>query len=153
VYVNDGTGTFSDGTEEILGENFIRDALGVIAADLNGDGLRDLYICDRFQAQSNRKDLLLIRNTISALNQQKLPEPEITLFPNPVSGSFHIQTAAEVTALYIENMQGMVLDTIELEYESEDLYHGTLSPQQLVAGMYVFHLYEIQKKLMVLVEN
>jgi hypothetical protein len=61
IYVNDGKGVFSDQSRRILGQRYTRDALGVIAADLNGDGLRDLYFCDRHNPTANNKDLLLLR--------------------------------------------------------------------------------------------
>lgn len=61
AYLNDGKGKFTDETLRIFGKKYVRDALGVIAADLNNDGKRDLYICDRNNPALNRKDLLLIR--------------------------------------------------------------------------------------------
>lgn len=61
AYINDGKGHFTDETLNILGKKYVRDALGVIAADLNGDGKKDLYICDRYNPALNRKDLLLLR--------------------------------------------------------------------------------------------
>lgn len=61
VYLNDQKGRFSIGSDKLLGGKLTLDALGVISADLNGDGKRDLYICDRYQPQFDRKDALLIR--------------------------------------------------------------------------------------------
>ncbi len=60
VYRNDGTGSFSDGTAEILGNNYVFDALGVINHDLNNDGREDLYFCDR-NTGTNQKDVLLLK--------------------------------------------------------------------------------------------
>ena len=62
IYINNGKGEFKDDSESILGKKYLRDALGVIAADLNGDGKKDLYICDRFNPNQNKKDLLLFGN-------------------------------------------------------------------------------------------
>jgi hypothetical protein len=61
-YLNNGKGFFTDETNTIVGKEHTRDALGIIAHDFNGDGIQDLYICDRYNPMSDRKDLLLIRN-------------------------------------------------------------------------------------------
>lgn len=61
TYVNDGLGVYTDNTLEVFGQLYYRDALGVIAEDFNGDGLNDLYICDRRNPAINNKDLLLIK--------------------------------------------------------------------------------------------
>jgi pimeloyl-ACP methyl ester carboxylesterase len=60
IYTNNGKGEFSDASETILGKKYVRDALGVIAADFNNDGKKDLYFCDRFNPSLNKKDLLLM---------------------------------------------------------------------------------------------
>lgn len=62
IYANKGKGEFTDSSESLLGKKYVRDALGVIAADLNGDGKKDLYFCDRYNPNLNKKDLLLIRD-------------------------------------------------------------------------------------------
>ncbi len=61
-YLNNGKGFFIDETTQITGKEYRRDALGIIIGDFNGDGLRDIYICDRYNPQIDKKDLLLIRN-------------------------------------------------------------------------------------------
>lgn len=61
VYTNNGKGYFTDATEAVLGGEIVRDALGVISADLNGDGQKDIYVCDRNNPNVNNKDLLLIK--------------------------------------------------------------------------------------------
>lgn len=62
VYLNDGKGNFTVGHDKLLGGKIQIDALGVISADLNGDKLDDLYFCDRYNPQSDNKDVLLTRN-------------------------------------------------------------------------------------------
>ncbi|MCU0353993.1 MAG: FG-GAP-like repeat-containing protein [Cytophagales bacterium] len=62
VYANNGKGEFTDATTQLLGKTYVRDALGVIAADLNNDGKKDLYFCDRFNPAVGKKDLLLLAN-------------------------------------------------------------------------------------------
>ena len=61
TYLNDGKGYFALGSDKLLGGKVVVDALGVIAADLDGDGLKDLYICDRYNPQKDFKDVLLVR--------------------------------------------------------------------------------------------
>ena len=91
IYENDGTGNFSNATVAVLGQNYVQDALGVIAADLNGDGWRDLYICDRFIPQNNGKDLLLLRNIPTATESLSPKGGVIQLFPNPANDQLRIQ--------------------------------------------------------------
>lgn len=59
--LNDGKGFFTDQTKALLGREYTRDALGITVGDFNADGLRDLYICDRYHPQADKKDLLLIK--------------------------------------------------------------------------------------------
>ncbi len=61
-YLNNGKGVFTDQTTEVISREHTRDALGITAGDFNGDGERDIYICNRYNPQTDRKDLLLIRN-------------------------------------------------------------------------------------------
>ena len=61
AYLNDGKGVFGDKTEEIFGKKYVRDALGIIVADFNADGQRDIYVCDRHNPAIDKKDLLLLR--------------------------------------------------------------------------------------------
>lgn len=60
-YMNDGKGIFSQGDDKLLGGKIVMDALGVIAADFNKDGLRDLFFCDRYTPQKDGFDLLLLK--------------------------------------------------------------------------------------------
>jgi pimeloyl-ACP methyl ester carboxylesterase len=60
AYINDGKGSFTDQTMDIFGKKHQLDPLGIIMADLNGDGIKDIYACDRFQPQVGNKDLLLL---------------------------------------------------------------------------------------------
>jgi hypothetical protein len=60
AYINDGKGFFTDQTIDILSKKHYLDALGVIMADLNGDGIKDIYACDRYNPAADKKDLLLL---------------------------------------------------------------------------------------------
>jgi pimeloyl-ACP methyl ester carboxylesterase len=60
AYLNDGKGAFIEQTDEVFGKKYVRDALGIIVTDFNNDGLRDLYVCDRYNPAFDKKDLLLL---------------------------------------------------------------------------------------------
>lgn len=64
VYLNDSKGNFILGSDRLLGGKIKIDALGVICTDLNGDKLKDLYFCDRYNPQQDNKDVLLIKNKL-----------------------------------------------------------------------------------------
>lgn len=59
AYTNNGKGFFTEATEMVFGKKIIRDALGVIAADFDGDAVNEIYFCDRNNPVINNKDLLL----------------------------------------------------------------------------------------------
>ena len=61
VYLNDGKGNFTLGSDKLLGGKIQVDALGLVNADFNGDKLNDLYICDRYNPQLDNKDVLLLK--------------------------------------------------------------------------------------------
>ena len=90
VYKNDGAGVFTDATVAVLGQEYAIDALGLIAADLNGDGLRDLYACHRKIPQNTGKDLLLLRNLPVSVKDKRATEPTVLLYPNPAAGHFFL---------------------------------------------------------------
>ena len=55
-FLNDGAGTFTDATSSVIMNSPVLQGLGIEPEDLNGDGLLDLYICNR-----GGRDRLLIR--------------------------------------------------------------------------------------------
>ncbi len=95
VYLNDGFGNFTDGTATILPETFYLNALGVIAEDLNGDNLKDLYVCDR-NTGNNLKDVLLLHDIIESVEDFSKTEAKILLFPNPVKDQFTVEMLFEI---------------------------------------------------------
>ena len=93
VYLNDGNGSFSESTLDVLGAFYVRDALGIIAADFNGDNLEDIYICNRNSTNNpNNKDVLLLKNNATT-NVEANAEfiQELNIFPNPSDSVFNIQ--------------------------------------------------------------
>jgi hypothetical protein len=87
-YFNDGTGIFSEGSNRIIPQTLFRDALGVIAADVNGDDLADLYFCDRNTGTGN-KDVLLIKKKLTGVEDKK--EANFLVYPSPVGNVLQIE--------------------------------------------------------------
>jgi len=135
IYQNDGSGIFVDGTSTLLGENYTRDALGVIAVDLNGDTLNDIYVCDRKMQNSNNKDLLLIKESIiNSQNNLGFQNLDIIVTPNPGKDSFTIQFENTVPeSILITNSNGGLIKSIRTI--SDDLISIDLS--KFPAGVYL----------------
>ncbi len=158
LYQNDGNGKFEDQTLQVFGQFFQRDALGVIARDFNGDGLNDLYICDRKTQNSNNKDLLLLRNMLSAQDDQISSQQafDFTLSPNPVSTKekLNIQFNRFIPdSLTINNISGKILQHLKLP---GDLPNASLSVEiaDYAPGTYLIIAHfkdrpQISKKLVI----
>lgn len=154
VYVNDGSGTFTDGTNDILAMSYVRDALGVFAADLNGDGARDFYICDRFAPAQNRKDLLLLREPVTSINQSASASAGVRIYPSQITDLFYVETKlTDITTILLENVQGQVIDSLSLELQEEGLYFGSVEHLSLPTGMYIMHLPRTGTKAMVMIRS
>lgn len=142
IYVNDGTGYFADETDKVLGAEYYRDALGVIAADFNGDGLRDLYICDRFSTQQNKKDLLLIRNSITSVPEHHESKQFFTIYPNPVHKVFHIRSNSDyIDSIYLVNQLGETVSHISFTNEGKGLFKCSLEKHSLAHGTYYLKIH------------
>ncbi len=151
VYENYNNGFFRDATQAVLGQSYVRDALGVIAADLNGDGLRDLYICDRVSPQSTRRDILLLRKpaVVSTSEEPNAPATAI-IYPNPVKDHFYVKTSAKHTdSVYIENLQGQTLALLPLSSAGEDVGYCKVAGANLASGVYVVRVGGVRKKIIV----
>ncbi|MEZ4684645.1 MAG: T9SS type A sorting domain-containing protein [Bacteroidia bacterium] len=145
LYENDGSGRFFDATTAVLGQQFFRDALGVIAADLNGDGLRDLYICDRRMQQSNNKDLLLLRKAITSKLDEK-DSHALIVFPNPVTD--HINLICPKPApdsLDIFDLHGKQLLSLPLNRLGRNQYQADIRKTGLGPGTYVVKVGDRQR--------
>ncbi len=140
AYLNNGQGVFENGTQAVFGQNYFRDALGVIAADLNGDGFRDLYICDRFQASSNRKDLLLLCDATSATSEVEDGQHAL-IYPNPARSYFFIETTLPVTdSIQLLDASGRELLRLTSRQEAENRYQFDLTKTAWPTGLYFIQL-------------
>jgi hypothetical protein len=113
AYLNDGQGRFSDSTLAVFGQNYALDALGIISADLNGDQLKDLYICHRGQTGSTKKDVLLLRNQVSGLPQEQKKLATWSVYPNPMKETFAIVGVQDkVERIEIFHQNGQLLESV-----------------------------------------
>ncbi|MEO1437527.1 MAG: FG-GAP-like repeat-containing protein [Bacteroidota bacterium] len=146
VYENDGTGNFTENTIETFGQLYFRDALGIIAADLNGDGLRDLYICDRKLPTNNNKDLLLLRTLSTSLVSAEAKK-ELRVFPNPVKGKLHIQHLPKgVDTIEVYDMEGKLVERRKVDTSSDLVIWEQID---WPVGTYILQAGQQQKKLFV----
>ncbi len=142
VYLNDGLGKFTDGTAMILPDNYFLNALGVIAEDLNSDGLKDLYVCDR-NTGNNLKDVLFIRDFVEATAVIEKTEPGIRLFPNPVKDQFVVEIPFEIedsVSFKIFDISGKEVIDLKPESNYENQFKFDISKRktQLQKGNYFF---------------
>ncbi len=150
IYRNNGAGVFTNATIEVLGQNHFRDALGVIAADLNGDGFRDLYICDRHNPQNPKKDLLLLRNPVTAVKDPETKKPMVTVFPNPVNGDFFIKTKLKTPdTLHLKDSTGRIVHAFSPQRTEEHVFRCPLPKGKLPAGIYFLEIGEVRRQVVV----
>ncbi len=153
IYQNDGSGQFADATTEVLGQNYFRDALGVIAADLNGDGWRDLYICDRNTPQNTRKDLLLLRNIPTVVNTPAHVDQGINIFPNPARRELiieikHAKKAIERVELL--NQQGHLVAQLKTTQLTPHKYRCELDRGKFTPAVYLLRINEQLYKIAII---
>lgn len=136
LYANDGTGHFSDQTMEVFGQMYFRDALGVIAADLNGDDIKDLYVCDR-NTGTNNKDILLLHSPVNAMNELEQLAENIKIFPNPNNGFFEIEwTAAKVETFQLLDTTGRLVASPKAKNLGNDRFQFDLKKIGIDKGVY-----------------
>jgi hypothetical protein len=83
IYLNDGAGYFTN-TPNLLPGNIITPALGVIAADLTGDGVRDLFFCVRNLNGSAAQRALFFKHTdLPSATAEAATMGKWSLSPNP----------------------------------------------------------------------
>jgi hypothetical protein len=141
IYLNDGSGVFTDMTFEVLGQLIYRDGLGVIAADLNGDGLRDLYFANRNNPQDPKKDVYLLRNAVSATQQPAAAAPAVRVYPNPVRDRFYIRAEkAALDSVVLLAADGKRVKSLTPKAVEKGVWENVLSGP-LPAGAYVVEMH------------
>ncbi len=80
VYLNDGRGVFSVPTRQVFPGVYSGRGLAVLAADVNGDGIEDLYFGNR-----ESRDNLLLHTGVPTGMLESVPAPPdgLRMFPNP----------------------------------------------------------------------
>ena len=150
IYENDGNGNFTDHTQNVLGQNYFRDALGVIAEDLNGDGFRDLYICDRRTPNSSNKDLLLLRKQVSSTQEKTNKKHESLIYPNPVKSYFYLNTnIANIDSVKLFDHIGKYIATLNAEKQGQDKYLFHLNDLVIPAGTYLLDIKGLKKTIFI----
>ncbi len=94
AFLNDGTGHFSDHSNEYFPAAATGNNIGLFVADFNGDGEKDLYL-GRFQ----QTDGLFFTSgqSVDAAENENL----LTVYPNPTSGSFELDLTGETGPISI----------------------------------------------------
>jgi FG-GAP-like repeat len=150
LYENDGDGQFSDATLAVLGKNYFRDALGVIAADFNGDGLRDLYVCHRNTPQNPQKDLLLLRSPVVAASAAKGSAENLLVYPNPVDNQLFIKTdRAYLDTVRLQNSTGQTLFSMPPKPVGEGIFRCDLPEGRLSSGVYFLSVGNARKPIFI----
>lgn len=133
-YFNDGMGFFTELSSRVVAETIFRDALGVVAADVNGDDLPDLYFCDRNTGTGN-KDVLLIKKKLTQVRETS--DFPFLIFPSPASNYLRISTLAtseEKTMVRLFALSGKLL------HKSERYLPTGLQLANIPDGLYLLQL-------------
>ncbi len=136
-YFNDGKGNFTDNTLDVFEEYFVRDALGIIAADFNGDGLRDLYICDRYMPNKGQKDLLLMKTPTTKVADTDDKGHRNILFPHPVTTTFSMSIESEdIESVVLLNQCGEYSSAVHYGIRQPGIVDCVIEDKSLADGVY-----------------
>ncbi|MEM8906368.1 MAG: T9SS type A sorting domain-containing protein [Bacteroidota bacterium] len=155
IYRNDGTGTFTDSTDDLLGgQDFSLDSWGLVVEDFNGDNFGDIYICNR-----TGKDALLIGDKEALLSSTNAPDlaTRIAVYPQPASDQVTIDLSAlgqtvEPPLFSLYNLAGQKVDHLIPTQRASGSYHFDLKSQE-GQQFYFVHItltdYTMVKKLLI----
>ena len=150
VFENNGSGVFTEITGAVLPTDVFAEGIGVKAADLNNDGLTDIYLANRRSPQQTTEtDRLLIRNDTSSTginSNEKIYERDFYLFqnyPNPFNPStvisIELKKSAEVS-LKVYNSEGRELKTLFKGLLTSGKFSFKLDGSNLQSGVYFCRL-------------
>lgn len=150
IFENDGNGIFTEVTNTVLPPNTVAEGIGVLAYDLNNDGLTDLFLQNRRTAQQTTEtDRLLIRNDTGAVqisNNENINPLSIKLhqnFPNPFNPETIIKyelSEAGYTELKIYDILGKQAEELVNSKQSAGEYSVKFDGSRLAGGVYYYKL-------------
>jgi len=141
VFLNDGEGSFTEGSAAIFSAVPSVQGLGLEFADLNGDSLLDLYICNRGQ-----RDRLFFRASLAPSGTPKGEKKKAELLrssPNPFTGStvidYYLRRRGEV-AIAIHNVTGREVAHLLMEHQEAGAHSLAWNAGSAPPGLYYCRL-------------
>lgn len=149
VFENNGSGVFTEVTNTVLPPDVKAEGVAVKAVDLNGDGLKDLYLANRRTAQQTTEtDKLLLRNDtvttgVEGINsapeqfrlQQNFPNPF-----NPITAiAYGIPHSGNVV-LKVFDISGREIKILVNEFKDAGYYVTEFDGSSLASGTYIYRL-------------
>lgn len=143
-YFNDGEGVFYDATDDVLEQDYFGDALGVIAADLNGNGMNDLYFCERNMGTPTM-DYLFLKVFVDPVfsTNEVFEEEAVTVFPNPVTNNFSLEIEElpdEEIHFQLVDSLGKLIFPLVPKSQNEKGFQFSLKDLNLAEGIYFIRL-------------
>lgn len=141
VYLNNGFGNFED-SPMVLPGSFVTPALGVIAAELTGDGVQDLFFCVRnLNGSASQRALFFKHNGLSPSIFESTAKGEWSLFPNPShTGDVMLKGALpDGVTIVLVTADGREVSPISPKKEGETLWRLPLGEGReagLSSGLY-----------------
>ena len=147
LYVNDGTGKYTNKTTSYLGEQSFNEVHRILSEDFNNDGYQDLYVCLKGQ-----RDMLLLRDpdgteaTTTSTNEAIAYANSISLYPNPVTSYFNLsfpEKIDEELQFELYTLSGQLVRSLQANFKSDTEYQFNLNEpnENLIEGLYLLRIY------------
>lgn len=141
AFENDGSGVFSDSTEDVFEVFGLNNGIGIHSADFNNDTYADLYF-GNFQETD---DLLLFDPTALSVDDFN-SSIEFVAYPNPTKGPLNIASVINMDAselsVQFHNLKGQLVFETSNFGKSVKPLDITLDLSHLAAGTYFYSLYD-----------